>query len=402
MTYSHAGTSYSTDRNGKLSSISRPGLEARYGSNGSVRSASFERAGGSHMNVSYGMHGERHIETIRADRTRVVSWGPHRGYVERTYRPGYVSRTYIAGGRTYVHVYRSYSYRNMMFYGYVPPVYYGSRFYGWAWNPWPAPVSYAWGWRRDPWFAYYGGYFAPAPAYSTAAMWLADYLMAENMRLAWENRQLTMAAQQQAEPSAAPEPSAYPSGGAILTPEAMQAVADEVKQDIAAEYGASTQATTQGPAEPMPAALAPNRKLFVVSSDMVVNMGIQECSLTPGDLIVRTNNTMISARNTVSATVLKSKPGDCAARTEIDIDVAALEEMHNRFQEYVDSGLKILAENQGKDGLPAAPPADARPSPNGEAPADAADSVETAITDQQQEATQALEEVARPGAGSGL
>jgi hypothetical protein len=35
--------------------------------------------------------------------------------------------------------------------------------------------------------------------------------------------------------------------------------------------------------------------------------------------------------------------------------VADLQEMHNHFREKLDSGLKSLAENQGKNGLPGAP-----------------------------------------------
>ena len=80
--------------------------------------------------------------------------------------------------------------------------------------------------------------------------------------------------------------------------------------------------------------------------------------------------------------------------------MAALQEMHNQFKEQVDNGLKILAENQGKDGLPAGPPPDPRLSPDGQALADSADSVDGALAEQQQDANQALQEVQRATAGS--
>jgi len=54
------------------------------------------------------------------------------------------------------------------------------RFYVWAYNPWARPVYWSWGWGRAPWF--YGGYFAPAPYYVSASLWLTDFIIAENLR----------------------------------------------------------------------------------------------------------------------------------------------------------------------------------------------------------------------------
>jgi hypothetical protein len=48
--------------------------------------------------------GGRIVETGRPG-ARVVSFGPHRGFVERTVRPGYVSRTYVVSGRSFAHMY---------------------------------------------------------------------------------------------------------------------------------------------------------------------------------------------------------------------------------------------------------------------------------------------------------
>jgi hypothetical protein len=375
-------------------------MDTRFGSNGIVRSAHFDRPGGVQMQVTHGLRGERRIETVRADHTRVVSWAPHHGYVERPFRPGYVSRTYIFGGRTDVHVYRNYYYRGANYYGYVPRVYYGPRFYGWAWNPWPAPVVYDWGWRRHPWFDYYGGYFTPAPAYPTAALWLTDYLLAENVQLAWENRQAALALQNAQQNQAAQE---YSSGGVILTPEIKNAIADEVRQQIGAEYGAANQPASPAAfsaREQTPSALEPNQRLFVVSMNLTVDVAGEECDLTPGDIIVRANYATISPRNTVNVKVLKSKPGDCPANATADVDLATLQEMRNQFQAHIDSGLKILAEKQGNEGLPAAPAPEARPSMDGELPEESAGSVDTELAQQQQEARQALQEVQQVTAGN--
>ena len=102
-------------------------------------------AGGNKMVVNRGPGGARLVETGRPG-ARVVSYGPHRGFVERgvTGRPGYISRTYVGGGRSYAHVYREYRYHGVAYYHYVPALYYGPGFYGWAVTPWGAPMRYAW------------------------------------------------------------------------------------------------------------------------------------------------------------------------------------------------------------------------------------------------------------------
>src|ERR1051326_1350118 len=48
----------------------------------------------------------------------------------------------LYGGRPYVHVYRSYGWRGVTYYRYVPPIYYGPAFYGWAWSPWRVPIGF--------------------------------------------------------------------------------------------------------------------------------------------------------------------------------------------------------------------------------------------------------------------
>jgi len=339
------------------------------------------------MNVGHGMGGERHIETVHPDHTRVVSWARHAGYVERPLRPGYVSRTYLAGTRTYVHVYRAYVYRGVTYYRYVPGVYYGRRFYGWAWNPWPAAAVFAWRWRGTPWFDYYAGYFAPAPAYPTAALWLTDYLLAENLQRAYAEQD-------------GPPPATSP-GGNLLTPEVKDQIADEVRLQIGAEYAAANQTASQPApaADQTPVGLDPNQRIFVVSTPLTVNEGTGECGLTPGDVIARTNYTTISARNTVSVKVLASKPGDCPVNSAAEVDLTALQEMHNQFLEVVDNGLRMLAESQSKDGLPAGPPAEMRQAAEGQAAPDSFDSVDSALAEQQQEANQALQEIRQPGSG---
>ena len=53
--------------------------------------------------------------------------------------------------------------------------------------------------------------------------------------------------------------------------------------------------------------------------------------------------------------VADNRQGDCARGSKPMVRVADLQDMHNRFREQLDAGLKQLAANQGKNGLPAAP-----------------------------------------------
>ena len=69
--------------------------------------------------ISRGPRGERTVVAGRPG-ARVVSYGAHRGFVERTVRPGYISRTYVGGGRSYAHVFREYRYHDVAYYRYVP------------------------------------------------------------------------------------------------------------------------------------------------------------------------------------------------------------------------------------------------------------------------------------------
>lgn len=322
---------------------------------------------GSRMVVSRGPGGARMVETGRPG-ARVVSYGPNRGFVERTVRPGFVSRTYVVGGVSYVHVYHSYSYHGFSYYHYIPGVYYGPRFYGWAVTPWAVPVRYSWFGVgiSAPWFGYYGGYFAPYPVYRSPDLWLTDYLLAENLRLAYENQQAAYANQ------APPPPAEGQQDAAALSPEVKALIADEVRQQLAEERAAAQQPAavsspgiTGGVSEQVPPALS--QRFFVVSSNLdIVTVAGQPCSLTPGDVIERKGKT-VATDGGVAVDVVSSKPGDCAADAGAAVQLADLQDMHNQFREKIDSGLKMVADNQAK-GLPGAPAADARTVADGTAP----------------------------------
>jgi hypothetical protein len=347
--------------------------------NGQIRS--IDRNG---MHIEHGMHGGRTVVSEH-NGARIVTTGRHGGYVQRPYavRNGhtYVQRTYVVNGRPYARVYRSYYYGGHPYYGYYPGYYYHPGFYGWAYNPWPAPIAWGWGWGGAPWYGYYGGYFAPYPVYPTAAFWLTDYLLSASLQAAYAAQAEANAdAAAQANASAAPADNggqtqaADNSNAVTLTPEVKQAIADEVKAQLAAEQAAAAAPAASGAAPAaasssgapagatqtaanggdVPAALDPAHTTFVVASDLAVVADGQECGLTQGDVLTRLDTTP-DADQKVTVLVTASKKTDCASGKQVAVSVDDLQEMHNHFQEQIDDGLKTLAEKQGTGGLPKAP-----------------------------------------------
>jgi len=312
-----------------------------------------------------------HVRTIQTRSGATIYHGPHNevrgvrnypggrhvefagrnyGHMERNYARGYRMRTYYENGRYRAVVYRSYLWRGRPYYVYAPYYYYRPAYYGWAYAPWGAPVYYQWGWAGNPWYGYYGSYFAPAPFYPAADLWLTDYILAENLKMAYD-------AQQNAAPQEAagtpPE-----NANVQLTPEVKQMIAEEVKQQLAAEKAAAARPTSavsqSGPNDTPPPALDPNHTVFVVASTLDVATPVGDCELTPGDVINRIDDTPDSD-DMVQVRVAASKQGDCLQGSKPAVKVADLQDMSNRFREQVDSGLQQLAANSGKNGLPAAP-----------------------------------------------
>ena len=402
------GQQWTVDRNNHVTGFSRPGMQASFRPDGRVHSVQVTRPDHSVMTVNHGLHGGRQTVAVRPGGVRVVTYGRNRGFTERplTRRGGYISRTYVVGGRPYVHVYRPYYYHGVHYYRYVPAHYYHPVYYRWVYNPWRRPVVYTWGWGPAPWYGFYGGYFAPAPVYPTAALWLTDFLLAENLKLAYEARKdKEREYQEQREEAATPEVQTS-SREVTLTPEVKAAIAEEVRQQLAAEQAAAAQPSQ--PPEPnappptagnevAPPALDPNQRMFVVSENLDAMEGGQPCALTPGDVIYRTGDNLIDG-NKVAVNVLTSKAGDCPANSATEIDVNVLQEMHNQFREQIDAGLQTMATNQGQNGLPSGPPPGAVAVPEGTAPPDP--SAGSELTQQQQEADQAEGEAQQGSGGS--
>jgi hypothetical protein len=403
----------------------RGGGTASIRPNGQIRS--INRNG---MQINRGLNGSRHIESMH-NGARVVSTGRGAGYVQRTYvvRGGhtYYSRTYYYHGAYRVGVYRGYYWHGHTYYGYYHPYWYHPVFYGWAYNPWPAPVYWGWGWGGAPWYGYYGGYFAPYPVYPSAAFWLTDYLIASELQAAYAAQQAAAAnaaanaaaanaaasnapADQQQDNSDA-QASPQNSGQVTLTPEVKEAIAEEVKAQLAAQQSQAqqqsstgTQPTASGGAqqasntEEAPPALDPARRTFVVDTDLTVNADGQECQLTSGDVLTRLTDTPDSGGN-VNVSVQASKAKDCTSGKQVAVSVDDLEEMHNHFQEQLDGGMKELAAKQGTGGLPKAPDTSTTASDVPAPPPD--QSAAKAVDDQQAQADQVEAQVSKEAFSQG-
>ncbi len=309
------------------------------------------------MSINRGLHGERKIVVARNGRT-FVSTGPHRGYVERPYlnRGGrmYYQRTYVAGGRTYARAYRGWDYRGARYYRYVPGVHYHPAFYAWATNRW-APVTYtpaAWGWAGEPWFTAYGGYFTPYPVYRAPAFWLADFVIAANIKVGYQASVVASGGPDQPAPDGGQEESDQ----TPVSPQVKDALTGEVQQQLGQEQAEVNAPPNSPPGGPdVPDALNPQERVFVVSSDIDTALPSgQECGLSGGDMVMRVADNPDANQN-VNAKVLSSKQGNCGAGQVVAVSVQDLQEMHNQFRQQIDDGLQQLAQNTGGGPLPQPP-----------------------------------------------
>jgi hypothetical protein len=343
------------------------GGKASVRANGSVRS--IDRGG---MHIEHGVHGGSRV-VGEHNGARVVNTGRHGGYVQRAYvtRGGrsYYSRTFYAGGRYHVGLYRGYGWGGRTYYGYYPGVWYHPGFYGWGYQPWGVSVAWgigAWGWGGSPWYGLYGGWWNPYPVYAAPYYWLTDYLISQQLQAAYAARAEAnadgMAADASASGGGGDAAPAAASSQVALTPEVKEAIAQEVKAQLAAQQsqagqdsgGQSASAAPAPTSDQPPPALDPSQRTFVVDADVTVVANGQECGLTSGDVITRLTDTP-DADQTVNASVSATKKGDCGSGQTVAVKVDDLQEMYNHFQENITNGMGELAKKQGTGGMPKAP-----------------------------------------------
>jgi hypothetical protein len=368
------------------------------------------------MHIEHGVRGGRTVVTER-NGARIVTHG-RGGYVQRAYvtRGGhsYYSRTYYYHGGYRSGVYRGYYYGGHNYYGYYHPYWYHPGFYGWAYNPWASPVAWglgAWGWGGAPWWGFYAGWWNPYPVYASPAFWLTDYLIAANLQAAYAARQDAVAADASADAAAAAPADngggAPASANVTLTPEVKQAIAEEVKAQLAAQQAQANQpaaaaapasAPANANAQEVPPALDPAHRTFVVDTDVTAINNGQECALSSGDVVTRLSDTP-DQDQMVNASVAASKKSDCASGQTVNVKVDDLQEMYNHFQEQLTSGMGELAKKQGTGGMPKAPDTGTTASDVPAPPPDT--SAGKTLQDQQTQADQTETEVKQEAASSG-
>jgi hypothetical protein len=309
------------------------------------------------MTINHGPGGRMVVH--RPDRSVIVTNRAGHGYVQRpfSYR-GHemVHRTYYVRGVAYARYYRPYNYRGIVLHGYVPVRYYSPGFYGWVYHPWARPVSYGWGWGGSPWYGYYGGYFAPAPYYPSPALWLADYLISQQLMAAYQERANAAAMQQQQQNFA----------GNQMTPEIKDAIAMEVQRQLTLENQESQLAARHEMGDPasngIPRLLNDNKPhVFIVSYNLeVTDSAGQVCSLSRGD-VLRLDSPPPPDATAAYVQVAASKGIGCPRGSTVAVELTDLQDMHNQMRESLNQGMSELQTRAGQNGLPALPVSAAAP-----------------------------------------
>ena len=341
--------------------VTRGGSAVRTRSNGRVSDVHDPKRG---MDVHNGLGGGRRVSVERADHSRVYAERGRRGYVERGYSyhgHDFDRRSYYYNGRSYDRFYRGYGYRGLDLSVYAPGFYFHPGFYGWAYNPWAAPIAFGWGFAGSPWYGYYGGYFQPYATYPSAAYWLTDYIVSQDLQAAYAAHQ--SAGENDGAPAAA-------GGAPVLTPEVKQMVADEVRDQLALENQEAAQNAAGQDVDPGSSGIARllsdgRPHVFVAGGNLdVTDASGQECVVSDGDTLQLRTAPPADA-TTANLVVLSSKgTPDCQMSLTVLVQLTDLQEMQNHMRETIDQGLQELQSKQGSGGFPAAPPsAQAAPAP---------------------------------------
>jgi hypothetical protein len=303
------------------------------------------------MDIRYGLNGSRRVVMDRPDHSRIFAERGGHGYVQHPYTfrgQEFAHRTYSDHGREFVRVYGRYPYHGVTLEVYTPVRFYPVGFYGWVDAPWGEPVHYVWGWRGTPWYRYYGFYFLPYPVYSSAPLWLTDYVIATSLEAAY-------AAQIRAQMAAGAN------GAVMLSPEVKDEIAEEVKLEVQQETAAARANAANPQRAPddggISVALSDGHShVFIAGASLdLVGAGGDECTLSQGD-VVQVRAAPAPGAQAVNATVLGSKGGsECAPDTTVRMALTDLQEMQNYMRQTVEQGMADLQARQGTSNLPPAP-----------------------------------------------
>lgn len=309
------------------------------------------------MAIHHGLDGRRRVAVERGDHSRIVADRRGHGYVQHPYGyrgRAYMHRTYYRDGRAYDRFYRGYNYHGVYVEGYAPAVYFAPAFYGWAYNPWAAPIAFSWGFAAAPWYGAYGFYFTPYPVYASASLWLTDYIISQQLAAAY-------AAQQAAAAQAAAAQGGPPPDAVALTPDVKNAIAAEVQKQIALENQEAQQTAQGRDVDPSNSGIGRElsdgqQHVFVAGRDLdLTDANGAECAVSEGDALQLTGPPAADA-TAANLVVLASKGGqECRKGVVVAVSFADLQDMQNSMRETIGQGMTELQAKQGQGGLPAAP-----------------------------------------------
>jgi hypothetical protein len=397
------GQQYGVRSNGTISSFRDHETSATFNNRGMVSSLHT-----SNLSVSHSVNGGRTIVSRGPDGSRLVSTGPHRGYVEKNVVVGgrpYIQRTTIINHQVFVRSYVAYNYGGVALNGFVAPFYYSPGFYGWAYNPWADPMAYDFGWGDEAWYGGPSPYFGAYSMYPSAAFWLTDYMIGQTLSAAYQMHQDALAnkandADYATDANASgmndSDDSLQASAATPISPEDKDLIADEVKQQIEIDKQNAAAQAEQAKHDELVAAVSQPNHLFLVSSDLdaITDKG-QNCGLQAGD-VLRVISPPQGGETIVQLRVAASKRSDCPAGVAVGVSLPDLQEMQNAFHSHIEAGLGTLAAHEGKDGIPAAPldAVASKPQPSVDSPAPVpAEELATMLDQQRQQADQAETQV---------
>jgi len=181
---------------------------------------------------------------------------------------------------------------------------------------------------------------------------LTDYYVAQTLQAAYAERAAELANAQLQAP-------------APIAPEVKEAIAQEVRRQIAlenSEAAAGAQATPDPGSSGIARILTDNSAhVFVVSAplDLPSSAG-GTCGVTEGDVLQLNPGTPPNSP-AADMIVLASKGQDCQKGASVQVGIADLQDMQNHMRETIDQGLGDLQAKQGQNGIPAAPKAAVAP-----------------------------------------
>ena len=354
--YGHTATGGPAPK-GSNTHVTKSGSSVTTRANGKVSDVHDPKTG---TDIHHGLNGNRAVSRSLPNHGRMYSARGRPGYAQRGYNyhgHDFGRRAYYYHGHEYNRYYHGWGYRGGYYNVYAPGYFFAPGFYGWAYNPWAAPIAFGWGWGGAPWFGFYGGFFAPYPVYPSAAFWLTDYVISQNLQAAYT------AQQEGGENDGAPQ--AGDGGSPALTPEIKQQIADEVKTQLALENNEGQQSAAGQDVDPGSSGIARiladvaagHPHVFVAGGPLdLVDAAGNECAISDGD-VLQMQTAPPDDATTASLYMLVSKGGnECARADTVTVQLTDLQEMQNQLRANIDQGLKDLQAKQGTGGLPQAPP----------------------------------------------